>query len=282
MVNCISVVIPAYNEAVGIGPVIDNIKKNLKRVKWKYEILVIDDGSKDETARVARVHKVKVIQHPYNLGYGAALKTGIRNAKYETILITDADGTYPPDEIPGIIRHVPDFDMIIGVRTKSNQDNLLVRKPLRWITNRFATYLSGRKISDVNSGMRVFKKSFIEEIMHKLPDGFSFTTTSTLLAINRGLRIIEVPIRQEKRVGASKLKVLKDGVRFPIMMIKIAAKTNPSKVFVPLGLFFITLGVVYGIYTVALTGGLGDLTTLSVMTGVQVLLFGLLADILKD
>lgn len=278
----ISIIIPAYNEESSVALTIKQIKDVMKKNKWEHEIIVVDDGSTDKTAQKIRKEKVKLLQHPYNIGYGAALKTGIRNSKYEIILIMDADGSYSPRNIPKLVKNVKNFDMIIGIRTQSNKEVTHLRKPLRWITNKFASYLAGKKISDVNSGMRIFRKSFIQEIMKKLPDKFSFTTTSTLLGINKGLRILEVPISQERRSGKSKLSIIKDGIKFPSMMIKIAAKTNPSKVFLPSGVFLIIIGIVYGIATLLKTGGIGDITTLSVLSGVQVILFGILAEILKN
>ncbi len=179
----VSVVVPAYNEEDGIASQIKAIRRVLERRGITHEILVVDDGSQDATAEQVGQFCDTVIQHPENRGYGAALKTGINAAKYDTILIIDADGTYPTDAIPELLSQAQAYDMVVGARIGTHVKIPLIRKPAKWFLGKLAGYLAGRAIPDLNSGLRVMKKSIVEKFYHILPSGFSFTTTITLALI---------------------------------------------------------------------------------------------------
>ena len=169
----ISVVIPAYNEAAMVSKQIESVRAVMERCGCPYELIVVDDGSEDETANIVRRHDVLLISKKYNRGYGAALKTGIAAARHDWILIIDADGTYPVESIPELLAALPDYDMIVAARTGKNVHIPLVRRPMKWVLGRLANYLAGHPIPDLNSGLRVFRKSLAQKFEHLLPSGFS-------------------------------------------------------------------------------------------------------------
>ena len=167
----VSIIIPAYNEKEGIARVIESLR-SLNGHLW--EIIVVDDGSTDGTPEmVKQFEDVILIQHPLNRGYGAAIKTGIRHAKYNTLVISDADGTYPVNDIPKLIAQLPKSDMVVGARHIYGSNIPLSRRPAKWMLNKLANYLTGIKIPDLNSGLRVMKKDIVLKYFHLLPDGFS-------------------------------------------------------------------------------------------------------------
>jgi len=183
----ISVVVPAYNEEKGISKVLTDIKTILDDTHLQYEIIIIDDGSSDKTAEIVQKHDfVRLIQHPVNRGYGAALKTGIKSANGYWILITDADGTYPNEYIPELLKYSDEYDMVVGARTGENVSIPLYRRPAKLFLTKLANYLVGTKIPDLNSGMRLFRKKDSMKYFHILPSGFSFTTTITLSYLSDG------------------------------------------------------------------------------------------------
>ncbi len=269
----VSVIIPAYNEEEGIGETLDGLKEVLEELD--VEIVVVDDGSKDNTKKEAQKRGVDVLEHPINLGYGASLKTGIRNASGEKILIIDADGTYPPKAAPKLLETSKRYDLVVGVRTEDNKEVSVIRKPLRKMAAYFASYLTGREIPDVNSGMRVFPKSFAMKHLSEFPDKFSFSTTSTLLAVKDGLSISHIPIPYEQRHGRSKLNLISDGLGFPVKMARLAMHFNPFKVFAPFGGFLFLLGALLSLARMDVT----DSTVILMSVGVQIVFFGLLGEV---
>ena len=199
----VSIIIPAYNEEGMIGRVLSEVNKVMKNSNWGYETMVIDDGSSDGTGRIAEKKGARLISHLRNRGYGAALKTGIRNAKNDTILITDADGTYPAKEIPQLLKEMKDYDMVVGARTGEEVRMPFFRRPAKFFLNRLASYLSERKIPDINSGLRAFKKDIALKYFHILPPKFSFTTTLTLAFLSDDYLVKYIPIDYRKRRGRS-------------------------------------------------------------------------------
>ena len=204
----VTIIIPTHNEEKGIADVINGIK----RLNEGYEIIVVDDGSTDNTYKLAAKTGVKVIRHPYNKGYGAALKTGIRNAEADVVLFIDADGQHKPSDIQKLIQYIGEYDMVVGARTKKSEISLL-RRPGKKILSITANYLAGMKIPDLNSGLRALKKSVAMEFMHILPNTFSFSTTITLALITSGYSVKYVPIEASERVGKSKIKPFRGGFR---------------------------------------------------------------------
>jgi len=243
------VVIPAYNEAGMVGQQIEKVREVMDRTNCPYELIVVDDGSTDATADVVRQHDVVLISKKYNRGYGAALKTGIAAAKYEWILIIDADGTYPSESIPSLLQALPDYDMVVAARTGKSVHIPLIRRPMKWVLGRLANYLAGQPIPDLNSGLRVFRKSLAEQFQHLLPPGFSFTSTITMSMLLNDYRVLYIPIDYHKRVGLSKVRAL-HVYDFLLVILRTAIYFNPLRFFLPLGAVFFAGGILKLAYDV--------------------------------
>ena len=245
----VSVVMPAYNEAGMVGEQIDKVREVMDRTKCPYQLIVVDDGSTDATSAVVRQHDVVLISKKYNRGYGAALKTGIAAAKYEWILIIDADGTYPSESIPSLLQALPEYDMVVAARTGKSVHIPLVRRPMKWVLGRLANYLAGQPIPDLNSGLRVFRKSLAEQFQHLLPSGFSFTSTITMSLLLNDYHVLYIPIDYHKRVGLSKVRAL-HVYDFLLVILRTAIYFNPLRFFLPLGPVFFAGGVLKLLYDV--------------------------------
>ena len=272
----ISVVIPAYNEENAIASQIDAIKKVLNAHEITHELIVVDDGSSDDTAGKAKRGDVCLIQHPENKGYGAALKTGIHAAKYETIVIIDADVTYPAEAIPSLLTKAQEYDMVVGARTGSNVHIPFIRKPAKWFLQKLAGYLAGRPIPDLNSGLRVMKKPIVEMFYSILPSGFSFTTTITLAFFCNDYSIYYHPIEYKKRVGESKIRPV-HAYYFLLLILRTIVYFNPLKVFLPLGGILFAAGLVKFIYDIFLNN-LSESAILGFLGGTIIWAIGLLSD----
>jgi glycosyltransferase involved in cell wall biosynthesis len=242
-VNSVSIIIPAYNEQEGIGDVLDGIIETMEKSGIGHEVIVVDDGSTDGTAEIAQRKGVKVIQHALNKGYGAALKTGIRHAKYDVIVTTDADGTYPGEEIPRLVNHIDEYDMVVGARMGANVHIPPLRRPVKWVLARFGNYVAGMRIPDLNSGLRALRKEVALRFFHMLPDGFSFTTTLTLAILTSSYNVAYVPIDYHRRVGRSKINPIADTMNFLSLVARMALYFRPLRVFLPPGMFFALLSL---------------------------------------
>jgi len=234
IIENVSIVIPAYNEEGGISSSIKDVIAAMDASDYSYELLIVNDGSTDRTAELAVEAGARVINLPENMGYGAALKAGIKRSKYETIVITDADGTYPAEVIPTLISELGDYDMLVGARTGENVAAPLVRKPAKWVLRKLASYLAGRHIPDLNSGLRVIRKDLVRRFVHLLPSGFSFTTTITLASLCSGSLVKYSSIDYHARIGKSKIKP-SHAFDFLLLIIRTIVYFNPLKVFLPLG-----------------------------------------------
>lgn len=282
----LSVVIPAYNEAEGIAAVLSELDGVLREGGLAYEILVVDDGSTDQTAAIAGQSSAgrdnqRVLEHGINRGYGAALKTGLRAARSEWVVITDADGTYPNDRIPELAAMMPDWDMVVGARTGDDVRVPLVRRPAKWALNALAQMLLGTRIPDMNSGLRVFRRDLALHFLPILPDRFSFTTTITLAMLSEGYRVAFVPIDYFARTGRSKIRPLYDTLNFLQLIIRTVLYFNPLKIFLPLSAFFFVAGLGVGLVSKLVFGRLLDVTTIVLLgTSVQILMLGMLADLI--
>ena len=279
----VSIVIPAYNEEEGILGTINGVVEAIKPLGIEYELIVVNDGSTDKTAKIVENKNIKIINHKENKGYGASIKTGIRCSQYENILIIDADGTYPNDRIPELARicEKDNFDMVVGARVGGNVKIPLIRKPAKWFITKLASYLTGTKIPDLNSGLRVIKKEVVEKYMNILPDGFSFTSTITLAMLTNGYSVKYVPIDYFKREGKSKIKPIQDTLNFIQLIIRTILYFNPLKVFVPLSLFLVLVAFLVLLGSWILTGKAMDVTFgVILMTAVMVTVIGMLADLI--
>jgi glycosyltransferase involved in cell wall biosynthesis len=277
----LAVVIPAYNEEGGIGPVLDGLRDALERGGWPFEIIVVDDGSSDRTAQIAAARGAAVVQHPVNKGYGAALKSGIRRAAAPYILIIDADGTYPSDAIPKLLDLARDNDMVVGARTGASVHIPMIRRPAKWFLTRLATYLSSTKIPDLNSGLRIFRRDRAVHFFPILPAGFSFTTTITLALLCNDYRVAYVPIDYSKRSGRSKIRPIRDTLNFLVLILRAILHFNPMRIFFPASL------VILGAFSASLAwdlfvrADLTEKTLILLFAGLQILAIGLLADMIS-
>lgn len=278
----ISIVIPAYNEQDSISLTIDDVNRVLRARGISYEIIVVDDGSSDNTAVFAQQKQVKVIKHQANLGYGASLKDGINSAAGDIVAIIDADGTYKAEDLWKIIDGFKDVDMVVGARSMSSVNISAMRKPAKWLINRLADYLAETKIDDLNSGLRVFKKDIAKKFYSILPNGFSFTTTITLSMLTNGYSVKFVPIDYLARSGGkSKIKPINDTINFIILIIRTVLYFNPLKIFVPMSLILFSLGFFVLVFSTWFLGRLMDVTvTLFFLSGLQTLVIGMLADLI--
>ena len=280
----ISIVVPAYNEEQGVGPVVTTLQRELAATGWQHEIIVVDDGSTDATAAQAEAAGVCVLRHAANRGYGMALKTGIRHARYDLICITDADGTYPTERIPELVGRLAanGWDMVVGARTGKDVAIPLVRRPAKWAVGRLATMVVGESIPDLNSGLRVFRRDVALRFFSLLPDGFSFTTTLTLAMLSNGYLLDYVSINYHSRVGRSKIRPVQDTLNFVGLVLRIALYFAPLKIFLPLSGLLLLLAVGVALFTKFVLGLLADVTTVVIaMTAAQIAVVGLLAELIN-
>ena len=277
----VTVLIPARNEEESLANTISSIE-NHRGLFRELEIIVINDGSRDRTGEIARTLPVTLIEHEMTRGYGASLKSGLRRAKGELIIIADADGTYPLEEIPRLLADVNEFDMIIGARTGERVHISLLRRFGKWIVTQLAQYLTRQRIPDLNSGFRVFRKDVGLRFLPMYPDGFSITSTLTLAMLTNHYRVKFLPINYHKRVGKSSIHPIRDFINFIVLIIRICACFKPLSVFVPPALVLIGLGVLKGAIDYAGQHHLGGLSITMTLTGVQTLFIGLLADLIDQ
>ncbi len=271
----ITIVIPVYNESGAIGNLLDK----LKDYNNTYDIIVVDDGSTDGTAEVVSQKGFKLLRHTHNKGYGAALKTGIRNAAGDYVLTLDADGQHSVNDIEKIVSAIKEnnYDMVVGARTSDSHIPFL-RKPGKRLLSLVANYLAERKIPDLNSGFRVFKKDLALKFMHILPNTFSFTTTLTLALIKEGYEVEYIPITASRRIGKSTVKPIKDGLNTLLLITRSIVLFDPLKVFIPVSLLITGIGVGLAAYYIITMLVISKASVLCTVVGIMIFFFGLLAD----
>jgi len=272
----VTVVIPAFNEERGIGAQIERIQQVMQSIGWPWELIIVDDGSSDGTAAEVERRGVRLIRQGRNRGYGAALKAGIHAARNEFVVICDADGTYPAEAIPPMLEKIHEYDMVVGARITQNVAIPLVRKPAKWVLAQLAGYLAEQPIPDLNSGLRVMRKSLVEKFEHLLPSGFSFTTTITMALLCSDCRVYYHPIEYYQRVGKSKIRP-SHAYHFLLLILRTVTYFNPLRVFLPLGALFFTAGLGKLAYDVTLWN-LSESAVMGLLTGVIIWCVGLLAD----
>lgn len=242
----LSVVMPAYNEADAIRAVVERVIGELPGA----EIIVVDDGSRDGTAEQLAGLPVRVARHPYNKGNGAAVKTGLRAARGEWVLLLDADGQHNTDDIQCLLSYTDEYDLVVGARAAATQANWM-RAVGNWLLNRIASYVVGRAIPDLTSGFRVMRRASILEFIHLLPNGYSYPTTSTLCFFKAGYSVMFVPLRARRRMGGkSGVKLARDGGKFLMIIFRILTLFSPLRLFLPICGLLLALGLGSAAYTI--------------------------------
>jgi len=269
-----SIVLPAKNESASLNELLPQLKAQFPAA----DILVIDDGSQDQTRDICQHCQVRVISHPYNMGNGSAIKTGARNVVNDILIFMDADGQHNPDDIPRLLAAMDNgYDMVVGARNSSSQANLA-----RGFANRFynwlATWMTGNKIPDLTSGFRAVKTDKFKEFLYLLPNGFSYPTTITMAFFRSGYPVAYVPINANKRLGKSHIKLFKDGFNFLLIIFKISTLYSPLKIFLPISLSFFLLGLGYYSYTFFTVGRFTNMSALLLSTSVIIFLIGLVSE----
>jgi polyisoprenyl-phosphate glycosyltransferase len=241
----ISVIIPAYNEESAIAGTVDACVRALTKLCGEYEIIVVDDGSSDNTSDAAVMAGARIIRHPHNLGYGRSLKDGILAATYDTIVIADADGTYPVDRIPDLFRtHLSGFHMVVGARQGKHYDESFGKKILRILLKALVESTAGRKIPDINSGLRIFSRQDILPYFQYLCETFSFTTSLTLAYMMNGMFVTYIPIDYQQRVGMTKVRLFRDSLRTLQFIVEAILYYNPIKIFLAFCVCLLVLALI--------------------------------------
>jgi glycosyltransferase involved in cell wall biosynthesis len=268
-----SVVVPAFNEEAAIGPLIAEL---LTVARWR-EVLVIDDGSADDTSQQARAAGARVIRHPYNKGNGAAVKTGIREASGDCILIIDADGQHRPTDAVRLVDHLGVYDLVVGARSPASQASW-ARRSGNASLNAIAGYLAGRPIPDLTSGFRAARRVCLLDFLHLLPNGFSTPTTTTLAFMKAGYSVRFEPIEAARRRGASKIKLGSDGVTFFLILLKIITIFSPLRIFLPVSAGAFLAGAAYALWTIATQSHVTNSSVLLILLSVVIFLIGLVSE----
>lgn len=270
-----SIVVPAFNECESIADVIKSVKSYFP----KANVIIVDDGSTDGTGDIARRAGAEVISHPTNKGNGSCIKSVLRYSTSDKIIVIDADNQHPASEISVILERLRNFDLVIGARESKTHANIVRRFGNSWLAS-IASFLSDHKIPDLTSGFRGFDRIKALEFIHLYPNRFSFPTTSTLAFIQSGYDVTFFPIKASKRpVGTkSKIKVLNDGMKFLILIIRVSAMINPLRIFMPGGLLLLLLGTLWTIRNVILFSRFSEAGVIGILGGLNILFLGILAD----
>ncbi|MBZ5498504.1 MAG: glycosyltransferase family 2 protein [Acidobacteriia bacterium] len=271
----VTVIIPAYNEELTIGPIINEIKN----LESNYEIIVVDDCSKDATVERARAAGARVIQHPYNMGNGSAVKTGVKNAGGEYLLMMDADGQHSPEDIPKLVAGLDQYDMVVGTRDASAPVS-----GFRKIGNRifvlWASYIAGRHIPDLTSGFRAVKRRRMLEFLHLLPNGFSYPSTITMALIKTGYPVSYAPLTTivKRTKGKSKIRPFRDGLTFLMIILRMGMLFEPLKLLLPVSVFLFAMGIVVTVIQIIRVRTVTNTAVLFYVTSVLIFFFALVAD----
>ena len=270
----VSIILPAHNEAPSLGPLLRSIRDVLPDA----EIIVVNDGSDDETADVAEAAGARVINHPYGLGNGAAIKAGARVAAGDVLVFLDADGQHDPTDIPRLLALLEDgYDMVVGARgvcSQASRPRLMANALYNW----FASLITGHRIADLTSGLRAVHAERFRRFLYLLPNGFSYPATITMAFFRSGYPVAYVPIKAGSRSGRSHIRPLTDGIRFLLILFKIATLYSPLKIFFPVSAGFFFLGWGYYLYTYLSFGRLSNMTAMLLSASVLVFMMGLVSE----
>ncbi len=269
----VTILMPAYNEEKSI----DNTVRRVKELHPDFEVLVVDDGSTDMTMQVAMDAGANVWPHPYNIGNGAAIKSGLRVAKGEWVVMMDADSQHNPEDIGRLLEHKDKYDMVIGARTKGSE-TAWHRDVANYFYNKFATYVTKFKIDDLTSGFRLVRKSTAGQYIYLLPNTFSYPTTLTMSYLRSGRSVKYIPIEVKKRVGSSKIRLVEDGIRFFLIISKVATLFSPFRIFLPISILFFCTGLGYYCFTFFTQGRFTNMSALLISTSIIVFMIGLVSE----
>jgi glycosyltransferase involved in cell wall biosynthesis len=273
--STVAVIVPAYNEQDGVRATVERVRRVLAHQRVPHEVIVVNDGSDDETSAQARSAGAQVIDFPDNIGYGHALKAGIAATDSDLVAILDADGTYPPDALPAMVAMADHADMVVGDRGAAMNNVPWVRRPAKWVLKLLASVVAQRRINDVNSGLRVFRRASLEQFVPLLPDGYSFTTTITLCMLATNLTVVYHPIRYGRRIGRSKIRA-RHFFKFVFLVVRLTVFFQPLRIFLPLGALLLVGGVAEAIYE----GSLSTTAAFAMLSAILVWSVGLLADMI--
>jgi glycosyltransferase involved in cell wall biosynthesis len=272
--HSLSIILPAKNEESGLAEILPALRSMYPDA----EIIVVNDASSDDTSNICKRHAAHVITHPYSMGNGAAIKTGARAAKGKTLIFMDADGQHNPEDISKLLSKLEEgYDMVVGARHSSSQASL-GRSFANRIYNWLASWMVGRKIEDLTSGFRVARATKFREFIYLLPNGFSYPTTISMSFFRAGYPVAYVPIQAKARQGKSHISLLRDGVRFLIIIFKVGTLYSPLKLFAPISLFFFTMGIGYYAYTYLTYTRFTNMSALLLITSILIFLIGLVSE----
>ena len=274
----VSVILPAKNEAENLDALLPRLKSMAAGLDRDVEIIVVNDGSTDETREVCAAHGVRMLTHPYSSGNGAAVKTGARAARGEVLAFMDADGQHDPELIPGLLAKLDEgFDMVVGARTADAHAGTH-RFAANTFYNWFASWMVGQPVPDLTSGLRVARAERFRRFLYLLPNGFSYPTTSTMSFFRCGYPVAYVPVAVQRRVGKSHIRLLRDGLRFLLIIFKIGTLYSPLKLFVPISAAFFLTGLGYYLYTFITVHRFTNMSALLFITAILVFIVGLLSE----
>jgi glycosyltransferase involved in cell wall biosynthesis len=274
MSSKISIIIPSKNEIQGLKGIIPGLKEHFS----DSEIIIVDDGSDDTTRELCNEHGLTCISHPYSKGNGAAIKSGVRNASGEIFVFMDADGQHDPEKISELLKKMDEgFDMVVGARSASSQASV-GRLCANTFYNWFAALMVGQRVEDLTSGFRAVRADYFRKFLHLLPNGFSYPTTCTMAFFRSGYSVGYVPIEANKRIGKSHIKLIKDGVRFLLILFKIGTLYSPLKIFFPISVMSFTTGMFYYLYTYISVGRFTNMSALLFTTAIIIFLMGLISE----
>ena len=268
-----SVLVPAYNEAQAVARVVQALQRH---APW-LEILVIDDGSTDSTGDEAARAGARVLRHPYNKGNGAAVKTGLREARGTFVLIVDADGQHQPEDATRLVNQLDRYELVVGARASNSQASWS-RRVGNAALNTVASYLTGHAIPDLTSGFRAARRDCMLEFVHLFPNGFSTPTTSTMAFVRAGYSVRFEPVVAKQRQGTSKIRLGSDGARFALILLKVITIFSPLRLFVPLSVAMFGLGAVYAVWTIATQAHITNSSVLLILSSLMTLLIGLVSE----
>lgn len=270
----LSIILPAKNEAAGLLVLLPVLRRHYPDA----EIIVVDDGSTDDTENICAQHEVLLISHPYSMGNGAAVKSGARAAKGRTLVFMDADGQHNPDDIPTLLAQIEGgYDMVVGARRWHTQATV-GRSVANGLYNMLASWMVGRKIEDLTSGFRAVAADKFRDFLHLLPNGFSYPTTITMSFFRAGYSVGYIPIEAGKRTGSSHINLVRDGVRFLLIIFRIGTLYSPLKIFFPISISFFMTGLLYYAYTFLTVSRFTNMSALLLSTSVLIFLIGLVSE----